>query len=215
MLDYVNRHLFEDDVKTTFAYKFGERLYCCHTGEWKNQRYEESVVEQGLRIGSINDSSGYLLWTGFTFSEQGYFPGVAQCCEKLHEIGDLYENDWAHTRKYLLNTTRLLNCRRLGDVVDEANQRIPVMQEAGYPLYAVPVLSIKAQACTLLNLISEAEEALRQAREIIERHGKVRVIALLYNWHLSEFFFDLHKWEKAIDSEDKSNQILTPVYCRF
>ena len=203
MLDYVNRQLYEDDAKFNIVYHFSERIHCCNGGEWINVTYEKSIVDQGLRIGSLNYSSGYLYWTGLILTELGNFSEAILCCESLYEIGGIYENNWSFTRKYLLNTTRFLKCRRLDDVVDEADQGIPFMQKAGYPFYALAALGGKGQAYILLNLMSEAEEALRQAREIVARHGNIRTNVLLYNWHLSQFLFDLYTLERAVESRDK------------
>ena len=57
--------------------------------------------------------------------------------------------------------------------------------------------------------VDAAGDVLQDIEGIVARHGKIRIMELLYNWHLSKFLFNLTRFEESVEAQNVSLSMKT------
>jgi class 3 adenylate cyclase/tetratricopeptide (TPR) repeat protein len=182
--------------QSVLFFRLSHLMYDYCSGNWKAQPYDVTLVNKNLDVGDINDTSGYLIWTGMSNVDQGNFIEAEGCSRKLEEIFEVYENNWSMVRKNCLNMMRLVKLRKLDDVLEEAVDAVPFVKASGQISYALYVISLKAYAEILIGNFEDAAHTLGQATEIYNGHKRI-VPILLQFYILGLFFLDIRRLENA------------------
>jgi tetratricopeptide (TPR) repeat protein len=203
VLDYTKEYLPKSDIKAVFAYSFWKLVCDFLSGNWRKQgEFDEGLIDSMMVKGEAWNATGYIVMLGFIKIELGDFDSAKKCCDKLREIAEVYEDDYAKVRNYFFCTKLLLRSGKLEEVISVANDGVPFIAKAGQPLAVIFLLGMKANAQILLKDITGAEESLRQAEELVsleKRHSPL----FLSPYLTSQFKLNLFNLENAIDSGDK------------
>jgi len=203
-LEYSKQYIPSGDRKTFIDYKFSRLMYSTLSGDGvKELEFEEEVVNDSVKMGELWSAIVYLIWAGILQIERGNFTLVQTCVDKLQEIGEVYDHDFARARKCLIRTRQLLKCRKLPEALQEAEEGISFSSSVGQNLNLLNFTGIKANIQILQGDIAGAEKSLTQAREIISQETRITPW-LISPFHLSQFLYDIYHLEKSIASGDQS-----------
>jgi class 3 adenylate cyclase/tetratricopeptide (TPR) repeat protein len=197
----------EDDFKSILIYRYFKLVNNFLSGNWADvPGYDESLIDQNLRIGEFFTAPGYHIWMGLMAAEQGKFDLSEFCVRKLDKIGEEYENDYARSRKRLVNTKLLLKTRRLPEAIAVSEQEMAFQDMIGHnPLIALYVTGIKANAQILLGDMVEAGETLVKARAIIA--GEHRILPyFISTFRIAQSLFDLEELRRRAPETRKSGR---------
>ena len=203
ILDYTKNYVSKSNIKSVFFYNFYELLHDFISGNWhKELKYDENLVDRYLKTGEVYQAAAYTVIIALLRIEQGYFNDAEVLVDKICEIGEIYDNDYARGTKYLVNTKLLLKRRRLYDALNEADTGITFLNRVHQHLYALCVSGIKANIQFLLKDIRGMENSLLQAKEL-ELYEKKVAPFYINNLLLSQFLFDLFMLKEVTSSYDK------------
>ncbi|MCK4761412.1 MAG: protein kinase [Candidatus Aminicenantes bacterium] len=204
LLGYARSHIDPEDKKTMLTYSYWELVCDILEGKWPVElQYDPEILEGNIKDGDLFTAPGYVFWSGLLETERGNLKEAQTYLDKLQEIGDTYENDYALTRRYVLNSKYLLKSRRLPEALEEADAGVSWLNGIGQNFFALNVLGTKANIQVLLDDFAGAEISLRQAEEFIA--GEKRLVPYyVCNFLVSRFLFDLHKMEEELRSSDQT-----------
>ncbi|OGD21052.1 MAG: hypothetical protein A2W03_10250 [Candidatus Aminicenantes bacterium RBG_16_63_16] len=204
ILDYSSRFIDKKDKKSIFRITVYQLLLDCLAGNWeKNPEYDQSLIDDMLKLGDMFLPRIQLSWSGLIRLEQGKFDDANVLAEKLTEIGADYEHDGAISGKYSLKTLLLLKKRQLDDALDEANQGIEVQKSMHKTHLLLEMLALKSNILIIQREMDGAAKTLAEAKELLVRE---RHITPFYMGHflLSQFLSDLFLFEESIESNEVS-----------
>ncbi|MCK4825259.1 AAA family ATPase, partial [bacterium] len=101
ILEFSKNKINKNDVKSLLAYDFAEVGYNLLTGNWGADCYDEKLMNQGLNIGELFIITTCHVWHGQISIERGN-PDAQRIVDKLSEIADVYDNDYAKELKFRL-----------------------------------------------------------------------------------------------------------------
>jgi tetratricopeptide (TPR) repeat protein len=204
LLDYAKSHIRPEDVKTLLTFKFWELAMDTLWGNWgKELGYDGDIVDRNIQDGDLFTAPGLVFWSGLLVTEQGRFRETMTYLKKLGEIGDVYENDYARSRRAALNIRYLLESRRLMEVLPEADQGISWLNKIGQKFWALYLLGLKAKALVIMGDLPGAEKALAQGEDSISDEKSIAPF-YLSTFCLGRFLVDLDRLQDALRSDDKS-----------
>lgn len=207
LLDYAAHYIDPDDTKTLYKFKFWEVAMDTLSGSWiKERQFDPKILDRNIREGDPYTPPGYVFYTGILATEHGKFRDSEVLINTLQEIGDIYENDYARVRKFVLKAIDHLKRRKLEETLREAEEGIPILLQIGQKFWALQLLGTKIQACLLLGDREEAHDALRLCHQIVseEKH-----VAPFYQstYRISRFLFDLCTLEEALSSASSASTV--------
>lgn len=204
LLDYAAYFIDPDDTKTLYKYKFWEAAMDTISGNWmKERQFDPDILDRNIREGDPYTPPGYVFYTGILATEHGQFQDSDVFITTLQEIGEVYENDYARVRKFVLKANDLLKRRKLREALREADEGISWMHQIEQKFWCLWLLGIKIRACLPLGDRRGADDALKLAERIIsgEKH-----VAPFYqsNYRIGRFYYDLCRLEEILESTGRS-----------
>ncbi|GAJ11639.1 unnamed protein product, partial [marine sediment metagenome] len=110
-------------------------------GNWdRAQKYDENIIDRNIQDGDLFTAPGLVFWNGILATEKGNFKDTEIYIEKLNEISEVYENDYARSRRFALSTKYFLKSRKLRDVLKETKKEIPWLNRIGQKFWALYLL---------------------------------------------------------------------------
>lgn len=203
LLDNARRYIEPDDTKTMFKYELWELMYDFLSGNWNRElQYNESVVDTILSEGNLFTTISHLVYSSGILTERGDFSAAQSYIDKLHEIGEVYESDYARHTKYLITARQLMKFRKLIEALADSEAGITITSRIGNNLDLLIFVGVKANIQLLQGEIVDAEETLHQADGLISQENQ------LTPWHtnsfyLARFLLNLNKLEHSIKSPGK------------
>lgn len=202
ILDYVKNYLPKADDRSLFAYGYWKIVCDFLCGDWGGrQEFDEMTIDRMVIRGEAWNATGFLTIMGFIQIELGEFNAAMKCCDKLQDIADAYEDDYAKVRKHYVYTKLLLRSNRCRDVIAEADKGIPFTTKVGQPLAVIFLLGMKANAHILLKELDQAAASLEQAKELVQREKRVSPL-MISTYLTSEFLLNSARLEEAVRSGD-------------
>jgi len=203
VLDYTKDYLPKSEIKAVFAYSYWKLVCDYLSGNWsKLGEFDEGLIDSMVVKGEAWNATGYITILGFVKIELGDFDAAHKCCDKLREIAEVYEDDYAKVRNYYVYTRLLLRKGKLEEVLREANDGVPFIAKVGQPLAVIFLLGMRANAQILLKDVNGAEDSLKQAEELVSQEKRISPL-MISSYLTSQFRLNLFNLEKAIDSGDK------------
>ncbi|MCI0470456.1 MAG: protein kinase [Candidatus Aminicenantes bacterium] len=203
LLEYPREYIASGGRRAFIDYKFGRLLHGVLSGQWSDDlAYNDEVVEGFLKIGEIWSAAVYLLWNGEFHVERGDFDTAQKNVDKMQEIGEIYDNDFARSRGNTLHAGLLLKTRKLKQALPYAQAALSFSGSIGENLTLLNSVGIMANIQVLLGDMPGAEKSLLQAEEIAARESRIAPWHLS-SYHLSRFLFDIYKLEENILAGDR------------
>jgi class 3 adenylate cyclase/tetratricopeptide (TPR) repeat protein len=197
ILDSAKNRISRDNPKICIWYDVLETMHNYLGGNWKEiNNYDDDLVDKNLSIGEIYSASQHLFWHGIPNIYQGCFEIAESIVNRLKGIFEIYENDFSIMLKQLLNTSLLMECRKLHDASIEIEAGIKFAQKTNYGLSLIHMFSCKAQVQLLMGDIEGTEKSLEHAGEI--RRKIHSVPWQLSNFRKTKLKYDLYRFEESI-----------------
>ena len=103
ILALVTRKIARQHSRSYIIYDFAETLHHYLAGNWHTIKpYDEDLVKENLDIGEVYFASLHLHWHGLHQLHQGNLETAGWLIEQLHDLADIYENDFTQLLKLLL-----------------------------------------------------------------------------------------------------------------
>lgn len=206
ILDSAKHKVQENDPKRSIVYEYLELILYSLEGNWKKiGDWVDDLANKNLRIGEIFSAVQYLYWYGLLNIYRGSSDVAKSMVKELNEIVEVYDNDFAQILKYELNTTLLMEYRRLKDALIEVKLGIDFAQKAGLGIFLLDLLSYEVWIHILMGNIEKAGESLQRANEIKpkEHAAPVELLCLCR----SQLEYDLYRLEEAIRNGNQLESI--------
>jgi tetratricopeptide (TPR) repeat protein len=206
ILDSAKEKMDRNDEKQRILYDLLEVQHNYFEGNWKAiKQNDDDLVNQNLSIGEIYFASQHLFWHGLSNIYQGSLHRTESIIRRLNDIYELYENDLSLMLKQVLNTSFLMECRKLNDALIEIEEGINFAKKISYGLSLIHMYSCYARINILEGDIEKPEKSLGQA-------NKIRCEVDSVPWQLSHFCrsqieYDLCCLEEFIRTGNKAKAI--------
>ena len=203
VLSFIKDKLDMRDAKSILYYKFSELMLNCTSGNWPEEiDFDYDLIERNLGIGEFFYTPIYPEWTGFLYIARGNFQATERIVQKMSDIGETYDNDWAKVIKLVMNTTFLLKFRKLQDAVSEAEAGIQFVGKTGFQVWLIHLYSVKARIHIMTGDVSGATDSIMDAEKI-----KPKVTTAPQNvgeFVMSTFILGLYQLEEAMKKADET-----------
>ena len=203
LLDYPALYIKDVEKTEEKGFRFAQLMHGILSGTWtKELEYKESAVDSALKFGQVWSASAYLLWSAILQTEQGNFEGVRACRDKLSQIGEDYDNDFARARNHLTNIRLNIKMKRFSDALAEIEKGKDSILRTGH-MNGLLILSKIAYIQILQKDMTGAEETLERAERFVS--GEKRVSPYhIGSYLLSRFLFNLMQLEEFDQAEDRT-----------
>ncbi len=201
ILDFIEDKIDKKDIKTIIHYQTDDQTLNFFVGEWQRQKYDDSLVELGIKIAEIFSISNYTIFHGRTFLEQGRFKDALFTVGRLQEMGTLFEHDYPVALKYFLKTKLLFKYRQVSEAAKEADDGIVFNKKTRLGTLLLGLHALKARMMILLMDIDAAEKLLEQAEKVMEEMNVTP--CYLSEYLLSKLSLQMFQLEEAVRSGDR------------
>jgi len=198
------RNIRPGDGRSLLYVEVADLIYSYYTGAWE-KKYDETIVEQGLRLGEIMYVATYISFQGRIMIEQGRYKKAKKKVSRLAHIGTSFSHDFARALKYYLNTSLLLKYRKLHAALIEAQEGIAFMLKKDFSQLLVVQYSSLAKIHALLKDNGAAKKSIMEASLICSKRPLLP--PYLGNYLLGKSFCELSELE---DRVLKGNRITKP-----
>jgi tetratricopeptide (TPR) repeat protein len=199
IIEAVRGEIEDTDIKTRIWHRFGETMMSAiHLGfEFEQKHYDAPLVESSLKIGEFFPVSSYLVFCAWIEIERGRFYEAIIFSEKLLEIAETYDNEYARALNYEVSIRVYIKFRKLNEALSEAEKGIPIMDKVEFNGLLAYMYGHKAQTQILLNDMQSAEKSLNLAIEYEKKAGILPPM-WLSAVVLGQFIFDLRRFEETL-----------------
>jgi tetratricopeptide (TPR) repeat protein len=204
IIKLVEDQIEETDTKTLICLRFGETLLSAiHRGFGiEKGHYDEALVESSLKIGEFFAASAYLVFFAMIEIERGRFNEAKMLSNKLLEIAETFDNEYIKAIHYEVSIRMYVKFRKLGEVLLEAEEGIPIMEKMEFDALLSYIHGHKAQTQILLKDMEGAAKSLELAKDCEKRAGILPPM-WLSAMVLGEFIFALRRLEEAMKTGKK------------
>ena len=108
VLDFVKDKIDMSDAKSVLMYKCNDSVLSFLSGDWLNKNEcDHNLINWNLRMGEFFFSTNYIWWNNILYIPQGNFSTSQWAVQKLSDISETYDNDFAKSLKFLYNVSLL------------------------------------------------------------------------------------------------------------
>jgi len=181
ILDFVQHKIDKNNDKQVMLYDLLETAHNFCAGSWSAiKSHDDNLVERSLGIGETWEASQYLFWHGLLNIYQGSWTNAESIVRKLNDIFETYDNDVALLLRQLLNTSLLVERRKINEALEEIEKGIDYGKESDQELSLLHMFSCHARVHIFTGDLETAGKSLDQA-------DKIRRKAFTVPWQLSDF----------------------------
>jgi len=198
ILSLLKEKVNQQDVFEKMSYAFSQITNDRMEGNYRSHFYDSAFVEESLRIGNIQKTSYYVIFSFFIEVGQGRFNEAMQKIEKLQEMVKLFDNyiveNWVFIAKAKLWTKQ----GRFMEALVQAEKFIEFSKKEEDKDPLIWGYATKAYIQFRLEDVTGAEHSLQQARQ----YAKGDVL-FVYNTTLilSQFAVNLYHLERSIRND--------------
>jgi serine/threonine protein kinase/tetratricopeptide (TPR) repeat protein len=200
ILDFIKDKIGKKDIKTIIHYKTDDQTLNFFVGEWDRQKFDDSLVEDGIKIAEIFSISNYTIFHGRTFLEQGRFQEAHYTADRLKEMGVLFDHDYPLALNYFLKTKLLFKYRQLPEAVKEAEDGITFNKKTRLGTLLLGLHALKSRMMIYLGDIEAAEKLLDQAEKVMEEMNVTP--CYLSEYLLGKLSLQMFHLEEAVKNGD-------------
>ena len=202
-LDFVKDKIDMSDARSVFSYKFPEFNHNCIAGNWPDKlNFNNELIDRNLEIGEFIFTTCWYEWNGFLSIARGDFHTAQEAVQKMSNIGETYDNDFAKIVKYYVNTFLLMKFRKSHEAMDEAELAIRFITKTDPGMMLISLYSLKARIQMMFQDSEGAADSINQAEKItLEVRAVPQQSGELF---LSSFILNLQHLEESTKKGDKS-----------
>jgi len=204
ILDLCKDRIDGDDIESRLYYEVALLMHNFLTGYWASiNEYDEILVKGGLEIGQSYILSVYVVWHGLLYIERGCFDAAQEMVDKLAEISETFEQDYARILNYQLNSRLLLKTRMLQAATANLDEGIKFLKKTDMGMYLNDFYTMKAQVQILSKDINGAEASLLSAKNYLM---EVKPIPYFYSpFLLAQCSVDIYRMNEKLVAGNKSD----------
>jgi len=196
VLEVIKDKVDNSDFKSVVYYEFAEIIHHFLAGSWSESKtYDRDLVDSALKIGEVLYTTYYVDVHTLLNIELGNYNMACELVEKLEEIGDKYEHNYAQGLRYFDYTKLLMKYGKFEESLKELERGIEFLHGINDKVQLFKSYSLRAHIQLKMGDIVGAEESLAIA-------GKTKLgnpIPLFkIDFFQSQFIFDVYKLEKEI-----------------
>ena len=218
VLEYVKDKINIKDNRSILYYLASELVLDCASGNWPEEiEFDDDLINWNLGSGDFLYTTVYLEWKAYLCTARAELKNAQKTVQKMHDIGETYNNDIAKVTKFVCNTHLLLKFRKIQDTLLEVDKGINFTMKTGFKVWLVNLYSIKARIRTMSGDTDGAEDFLARAEKITSNMDVVP--QNLGEFALSKFYLalflledSLAKRDKAVSSNQKINSLKAGKY---
>lgn len=204
ILETARDKVSKENAKLFLIYDLVETVQDYFEGDWNSIKdSDENLLNQNLSMGELYSASHHLFWHGLPKIYQGALSDAESIVAKLKNIYENFENDVSILLKQSLNSSLLMERRKVNEALKEIENGIDFGQKTNQGLSLVHMLACKARLNILMGNMEGAEEALNKADKIRQEIDSVPW--QLSNFRKSKLIFDLCGLSRAVQSGNASD----------
>jgi tetratricopeptide (TPR) repeat protein len=213
VLEFVKDKIDMSDAKSVLTYKCNDSILSYLSGNWLDKNEcDHNLINWNLRMGEFFITTNYIWGNNILYIPQENFSTSQWAVQKLSDISETYDNDFANVLKFSYNLYLLTGCRKFQEALNEVETGIQYTSKTGFVMHLFGLYVTKIRAQFMLGDVSGSKETLELAERI--KSQIVIVPFLMGRFLLSKFILELFQVEEAIKSADKPAFIIhrTNVY---
>jgi len=203
ILEFCKNKVDNNDASEVLTYELYVLGHNFLAGEWSAVReYDDDLVNQNLGIGEFFHLTSYVTFSALISIDRGCLDDAQKMIDKLFEIGDSYDYDFAKAAHYSTNTYMLMKYRQFKRVLKEIEDAISLFKKIGQETLIFGLYTRKTQVQIMLSDINGAEDSIRCTKEHL--YGAESVPWFLGLVLMPEFLFYLYRLNESIKTGNKS-----------
>jgi class 3 adenylate cyclase/tetratricopeptide (TPR) repeat protein len=202
VLRFVRNKIDMSDAKSVLMYSCSELVLSFLSGDWLDKiECDHNLINWNLRMGEFFTPIAYIWFNNVLYIPQGKFSTSQWAVQKLADISETYDNDFAKVLKFTYNLELLTRCRKFQEALNEVETGIQFISKTGFVLHLFTLYAFKMRAQFMLGDISGSKETLELAEKI--KSQAIIVPLMMGRFLLSKFILELFQLEEAIKNADK------------
>ncbi|MGO9147917.1 MAG: adenylate/guanylate cyclase domain-containing protein [Desulfomonilia bacterium] len=203
VLKFIKDKIDMNDMKSVLIYKFSDSVHSYLSGDWLEiNECDHNLIDWNLRMGDFYFPIQYVLWNSNFYIQQGNFSSAQWAVQKLSDISETYDNDFAKVFKFLYNLLLLSKCRKFQEVLNEVEAGVQFISKTGFVGHLFMFYVHKIRAQFMLGDVSGSKETLELAERIKSQTSVIPTT--MGAFLLSKFILELFQLEEAIKSDDNA-----------
>jgi class 3 adenylate cyclase/tetratricopeptide (TPR) repeat protein len=163
ILDFCRARLKETDSKSVLFFRMCELACNCVASGIRIEPYDQTLVDQNLKIGEIYPAVLYIFHHGHRHLTAGRLQDAQDMRERLEGIVDEYDNDFARTVNYELGVKILITTKRINEAIVRLNEGLDFVATLGMGMFVHLFYAMLARLQVMSGKLSSARSSLLQA----------------------------------------------------
>ena len=180
MIDFLKKAGVENNPQTFISYKMVLSIQNYFSGKWHSESDFNETYQTGLRMGKYMTTLTYIYYSGMCAIESGHYRDFQNRVDLLSEFAETLDVTYAKILKYRLTTMGYLKFRRLDKLQEITDAGIDFIGTTGDNANLFMVYCMRAQGCSCLGRINEAQEAMEKVADKTKTHTRVPVFSSQY-----------------------------------
>jgi len=196
LLDYAMKSLKNEGTTISLHfYKYMETIYDCLVGNW-HRKLDKNAIDHALKIGDLNAVSIHLLYFNIMRSETGEFKTCERIIDRLRNIVENFDHDYALYTLLVMKTRYLSQKRELVDTLELANEAIGLAEKMGIEIIELSVLGPKLKAQVMLDELDSAKKTVEIGETVLRDLYHVPPL-YVGQFYTGRFLYDMAIFEKS------------------
>ncbi len=177
--------------------------YHCQ-GAWdKIRKFDENLMNAGLKIGDLWHTANYLIFSGLVQGEQGKFSRLQKAIELSDTIGETYAYSLSTIIARELKTELLLKIGSLSEAVTEADKGLYLSKKHNHEMHELIFLGYKAEAQQLSGDAVKAQATIAQAEKLYNKQSVMVLTIFMAPFVAARFLIDIERLRQAVKNSDR------------
>ncbi len=204
LLDRAKTFATKDDPRTFMVYKYSEYIYYYHVGRWNIELdYDDELLRENLNLGEFYPAVFYLSYYLYIAVGRGDFAFTEKLIEKLREVGEAYDYEYARLYTWTFYSYCNLNKRNGQEALRYLAMCIESTIKIGLDAWNVGFAGQKARAQLLVRDLAGAEESLRWGEDLLAKLGRIAGMFTM-NLHIARLQYDVEVLEEMLSKQGLS-----------
>jgi tetratricopeptide (TPR) repeat protein len=195
LLGNIQEKVNKESTIEKMAYEFTRIANYRMEGNYTSYRYDHLLVEDAFRIGYLQNTSYYLIFSFFIELSQGNFSFADQRIKKLEEMAKLFDNETVEGWLFMARSKLWSKRRKLNQARIEAEKFIQFCKKVEDKSQLLWGYATKGYIQFLIGDIEGAEESMEQ---VSQTAGAELLNVFKTTQILNQLLIHLHHFEKAI-----------------